>query len=1189
MAANISKSYSIDPKFITGHRMPNVYINRITLQTINIPDNSKKNRINAHALSPEQTRTNTPEKEPNLRVVLDLEIKDVKTGKYSKWFLNRRSKKILEKIQIAVIQTTKPEATKLWSEATNIEELLTGDNYQKATDGTDIQTLSIKEFLNVEDPRTVFNLQDPEIDDLGIRVYNFNTTVSFPSNLSKNSAGFSSKLAVRQKHLAYFVYSFIPESNMVGKINSDIVLNNGQIVSEAYVMTRQDNGQIWTGPFHKHAGDIKVGGQPYFGFMGGDTHNRNDTQPLLNQIRVKSDKVQDFRSLASIKKIPIEYSLLEKQLLEQTLNIQKVDTNIIQYKRSIFSKIYLSRDLNTNCRFIFSIDLKKLIRGDALLGNILSNDDQTINELLNFITVKSLKIFRKRLKGSPKIGSRTYEFPLDKHFQPYEKPVKFTGDSTVQTGDIVEDFIITGGTYAKEFKKRYMIDRSRELIIVATQEGNRIAHSPSTGDGVSTLKEISFVYHEEDQDTQGVKYLTGTDNSVSNMTDGYYQYEAEVMLENNIADYLNQQRSILSNDLEQLKKIINVAGSKTINELNTTSSPVPVTERNYRLDGSKPAFYNPALKIFTDGFIKALADGEILSDIDSNFWQKFPLDYQAAILKLAQINLNAEQREALLGSMRSFLNPISSNLESFIEISSMFESLIGIYGSAISLYEKSQNHKDERDENSKSKVESSDPKLTNYLTAHYTFTDIFDASIPHNFGNLFFNFDKNNINFNEIGLRTIQNEDYEKYRDDEAKKLFTGPDVDLSISNFPAANGSIDLTSYGFFTPSIFFMGNNDPSYVVDPNTDIKKYDNTLIDKLKFDNRQTQESLPGPQGNKNDESNKMADFFAENFGITAVLNNEPTTPSIPPGRQPPNNLQDRPLNECGTQNTVETSAPMVGSIGDQNEQWRKSSPIFKAMLLTGITIPQQKPQGEFPVGTTRRIGIGNLSPQVLAGDQDIDDSYIQSLPNQIKALIVAQDTNQEDSFSPQPSLNQETDQFLKTDPFGNIDTFMKAKFLFEIITHLEVLTGYETVKFKSGLERSVKAPVWKTLTKDIFQRAQSGGRILMCRLTPYINERLKFVYNEEENLPILDQYFFIGNVTNQETSSPLGPVAVPDPLSIGLSKPSFQSTNFEMSATPATPGAQQARVRTFGNQTRTTQSPTTSGPRSGNTTGGKPY
>jgi len=795
MAINISTGYSVDPKFIAGDKMPNVYITRISLETIKVSDSGKKSRISAHAFSPEELKNNENIPEQKLRVVLNLEIKDIKTGKYSKWFMNRNTSKMLEKIQVAIVQTTKPGATKIWSSVKNINEVQVGDKKNEAFDGTDIQFVAMSDFLNALTPQTVFNLQDPEIDDFGISVYNFGKRITFPSVNSKNSSGVSSKLSPLQKHLAYFVFSIIPDTNIVGKINSDIVLDGGKISSEAYVMRRIDNGQIWTGPFHKYKNQLMIG----------ENHSPDMNQPLLEQIRVKNNKIQDFRAIVDIKKTKVEFNLLEKQLLEQTLNVEKVDTNIVKSKQSIFSRIYLSRDLQRNCRFLFSLDLKKFIRENALLGNVLSNDEQTISELLNFIKIKTLKIYRNRLQGSPNIGSRAYEFPADKSFEPYEQPRKFTGDSVVQTGDIVEDKVVTGGTYAKHFKKRYMINRSRELIIIGTQEGNSLTNLPSTGDGISTLKSVDLVYQQSDQNLNGIKYITGTDFSIADMTDGYYQYEAEITLENNIADYLNQQKNILLADLDQLRRIINTASTRSINEFDTLDRAVPVVNRSYTADGSKKAYYDPALSSFTDVFLKDFSSGKILNNIDQNFWQKFPLDYQAALLKLAQADLTSEKKQKMLTTMRSFLNPVSSTLECFLEISSMFQSLINIYESAASLYERSRNYKDERKENQKSKVESTDPKLTNYISMSYVFTDIFDASIPHNFGNLFFNFDKGSINFNHVGLRVISNADYNTYRNDETSKLYNGPNVDVSISNFPGASGIVDATSYSFFTPSIFY------------------------------------------------------------------------------------------------------------------------------------------------------------------------------------------------------------------------------------------------------------------------------------------------------------------------------------------------------------------------------------------------
>ena len=218
--------------------------------------------------------------------------------------MNRSTKKILEKVEVAVVQTTKPEATRLWAGIKNIDEIQQGDKAKKALDGTDIQFIKLSEFLNADDPQTVFNLQDPEIDDFGINVYNFGKRISFPNTKSKNSSGVSSKLSPLQKHLAYFVFSVIPETNMMGKINSDVVLDGGKISSEAYVMRRVDNGQIWTGPFHKYQDR----------FMVGEKHNPDVEQAFLEQTRVKNNKIQDFRALKSLKETKIEFNLLEKQL-----------------------------------------------------------------------------------------------------------------------------------------------------------------------------------------------------------------------------------------------------------------------------------------------------------------------------------------------------------------------------------------------------------------------------------------------------------------------------------------------------------------------------------------------------------------------------------------------------------------------------------------------------------------------------------------------------------------------------------------------------------------------------------------------------------------------------------------------------------------------------------------------------------
>ena len=241
MAANISTEYNVNSKEIAGNSMPNVYISRVTLQTINVPDNSRKNRINAHASDPSIPNTSTSD--PTLRVVLNLEIKDIKKGSYSRWFANKYSAKLLKNMKVAIAQTTTPEATQQWANSDNVKKLLSGENVAAATDGTDIQTIDMIDFLNAQNPQAVFQFQDPEVDNSGLQVYSFKKQISFPSANSKNVNGVSTKLSPNQNHLAYFVYSYVEGTNMIGRIASDIVLDSGNIISEAFVMVERDSGQ----------------------------------------------------------------------------------------------------------------------------------------------------------------------------------------------------------------------------------------------------------------------------------------------------------------------------------------------------------------------------------------------------------------------------------------------------------------------------------------------------------------------------------------------------------------------------------------------------------------------------------------------------------------------------------------------------------------------------------------------------------------------------------------------------------------------------------------------------------------------------------------------------------------------------------------------------------------------------------
>ena len=119
------------------------------------------------------------------------------------------------------------------------------------------------------------------------------------------------------------------------------------------------------------------------------------------------------------------------------------------------------------------------------------------------------------------------------------------------------------------------------------------------------------------------------------------------------------------------------------------------------------------------------------------------------------------------------------------------------------------------------------------------------------------------------------------------------------------------------------------------------------------------------------------------------------------------------------------------------------------------------------------------------------------------------------------------------------------------------------------------------LPKPVVKKGTFGHMPLNRLSVSYVHRGMGQVIlgfqNKEENLPILDQFFFLGNITGVDTTSPLGNNIPSDPLSLGLDKPSFQSTNFDMSSGQTGRRSQQRSIRTFGRQARVTQSPSGQG------------
>ena len=191
------------------------------------------------------------------------------------------------------------------------------------------------------------------------------------------------------------------------------------------------------------------------------------------------NKVQDFRVRDRIESLSFDFSIIDKDIFP---NLQRdLRGNYLKMNKQTnhFSDIYLSRDIDNNCRFLFSINWKNILLDNSVFGNFFRGGSQrALNHLLQRTRINNLKIFRTQVEGT-------------KDNQPFTNPKDFNQNS-------ISDVIVDTG-------------ESSESRTVNT----------------SNFQELD----ERDFGPEDVHYLrnfTCVDTDVSNKTAGYYKYTVEI-------------------------------------------------------------------------------------------------------------------------------------------------------------------------------------------------------------------------------------------------------------------------------------------------------------------------------------------------------------------------------------------------------------------------------------------------------------------------------------------------------------------------------------------------------------------------------------------------------------------------------------------------------------------------------------
>ena len=414
--------YIIDPNQTVGETLPTVYINRVTLSG----------------------------DDEDLNVELVITVKDVASqGGITQW-LNAGSlpngKTVKDYIKVSVYQTTTRESANEMATS-----LLTGDN-----------TIITQAILGLRDDLSFKEYSLNEFQSNQLREYDSqgNYVLNAAKTLNINDFFNFTRPFKKPDNLSYFVWSsldlgsliqdfkidgataaqvFLGVENTYGRFNSDTVFRNGNLMSEGFVFYEANltgpnsilvkTEKLWTGAYHYHRDfQYTIPGTSntitYTGYMGGGFHDPSQNQPLLVRETVKNNKIQDFRSVNRIDKLQLDFSSVQNNLL-QTFNGNRriVDK---KGKFSFFTDAWITRDIDNNCRFMFGVDLRKIVRENTPYSILFSSENYKnppwLAEALNKVKINSLKIYRTRIQGSSELTSNPYYFPGDNKFSPVTPP-----------------------------------------------------------------------------------------------------------------------------------------------------------------------------------------------------------------------------------------------------------------------------------------------------------------------------------------------------------------------------------------------------------------------------------------------------------------------------------------------------------------------------------------------------------------------------------------------------------------------------------------------------------------------------------------------------------------------------------------------------------------------------------------------
>lgn len=1121
---------------LLGGIIPDVLISKITLETAGGSPPLKEN--NPHIdlektppkfVDPITGKLTTPKIRPNvilknissqaidpvpsekLIVTLDLILKEkLDNGLIGTWFKNKDFGKYL---RLKVIQSTAPELTNAASGNKNLLFAMAKDNVVPLSTGllnTNLRLLS--EHLNSNDVQDTLRILHSSIEERTLNVHS--DIIGDKTNLTQHytevdndgntitSFVFRTKFELNNQnpeHLSYFAFSYLDlfqlakdfkmklDSKLIsepyGKAVSEIVFDNGETVGESFVYL-DDTGALWVGSI-----DETVDGNA-FGLT------KDGTKIPITRSLVGNSTLQDFRHFKDIERLFLDFSVIDNEILNIKLDGPRKDKLDISTDDSFFSDFYLSKDDNGNVRFYFSLNMRKILAKNALFGKLFSNP-KTGKLAIFDSSIVSMKILRRRVMGSPEIGSG------------------------VDISHLFDD------------------NQIDELISISGEKNYK--GFLEKNDEISSLREINDISVqgiEGPQDLSDVRNFTGVDKTADDVTDGYFVYGIELEIEDSSVDFLkNRLRQLRTARLDLDDYLSRGTRLDSDSTLVSNNNPHIDFPGETKLDQTThiPGNFNTLLNRFSQKFIDEQIQIYGKSEDSITPWGTAVAIY-IDMLKLFVPDTSNIPFDKFTKSLLFFVHPATGNPSGILKVSKLMETLESTLSKVVGDIPSPNTFSSTAAQSAA--IGSKSP--TKIFKLSKFFTSVFDSNISKTIGYDFLDIATNQDQKN--GLKVISGEEYAERVERETNHYYVQPnnqkpDINIKTKDQEfTKSDSINNTSFSYLTPakinfsdkfSVTRLGHSPTPFM----------NKTTLAHLDLSIKSFNVNpLPIKTQNfaklKSNTDKPFQEVSHDVIKILAAANVQPVLkmnqvkvplPSVVkdpvPFKRPLVNID--PLMEDNSSCTVTKDEPQ------KIESHTNPTPV---LLELARRLDTKKPANS-PIthkntlsfssnkqlikGKPLSIRMFDLnSPSSLLHQTVQDNSFrsvkfiqgvphknvtlehaVMQLPNQIKSLYVSRTT---------PTVIRNNVFQKPTDPIRDPEEKSEFRLNYQMINSVQVFNGYQT---SVDGELLLKNPLWVPLTLSIYN--ESIGKDLLCRLKPYENNIIGVVRDASLELPIYDEYFII--------------------------------------------------------------------------------